>query len=246
MTKSFGPPPSQTTYSPSPAPSSLRRYRLSDTASFRVVGRRCAGFGLKSHFPALPGHQPQGPPRHGTSSTSRWRTSLIIRFVYLAAGVKACSWTEDEAFALRNHLLNGGFLMVDDFWGDRQWHHFYEIKKVFPDREPVELALDHPIFAQRLYRSPKKAADTERTFRRQCITFPTLSGRARTKRKTTIRITTPFTTINSASWCWSATTTISATAGSTKATDFIDYFNTFSMGMAYPMFLNIITYAMEH
>ena len=49
--------------------------------------------------------------------------------------------------ALRRYLLNGGFLMVDDFWGDDEWENFYEeIKRVFPDREPVELPLDHPIF----------------------------------------------------------------------------------------------------
>jgi Domain of unknown function (DUF4159) len=53
----------------------------------------------------------------------------------------------DEVVALRRYLLNGGFLMVDDFWGEAEWANFYyEIKKVFPDREPLELPLDHPIF----------------------------------------------------------------------------------------------------
>jgi hypothetical protein len=54
---------------------------------------------------------------------------------------------EDEVLALRNYLLNGGFLMVDDFWGDWEWRVFYQaLKQVFPDREPEELELDHPIF----------------------------------------------------------------------------------------------------
>jgi hypothetical protein len=54
---------------------------------------------------------------------------------------------DDEAEALRRYLLNGGFLMVDDFWGEAEWFNFYrEIKRVFPDREPVELSIDHPIF----------------------------------------------------------------------------------------------------
>jgi hypothetical protein len=67
-------------------------------------------------------------------------------FVYLAAAGRA-DFTDDEMDALRHHLLNGGFLMADDFWGDDQWHHFYEVmKRMFPDREPVELSLDHPIF----------------------------------------------------------------------------------------------------
>jgi hypothetical protein len=56
-------------------------------------------------------------------------------------------FTEEEVVALRQYLLNGGFLMVDDFWGQEEWYNFYyEIKRVFPDREPVELPLSHPIF----------------------------------------------------------------------------------------------------
>jgi hypothetical protein len=67
-------------------------------------------------------------------------------FVYLAAAGRLLL-TDDEAAALRHYLLNGGFLMADDFWGDDQWQHFYEqMKRVFPEREPVELTLAHPIF----------------------------------------------------------------------------------------------------
>jgi hypothetical protein len=52
-----------------------------------------------------------------------------------------------EVLALRKYLLNGGFMMVDDFWGEREWQNFYEnIKRVFPDREPIELPLEHEIF----------------------------------------------------------------------------------------------------
>jgi len=53
----------------------------------------------------------------------------------------------EEVVALRRYLLNGGFLMVDDFWGDDQYFNFYqEIKRVFPDREPAEVPLEHEIF----------------------------------------------------------------------------------------------------
>jgi hypothetical protein len=55
--------------------------------------------------------------------------------------------SDDEVTALRRYLLNGGFLMVDDFWGEDEWDTFYKnIKRVFPDREPVELPLEHEIF----------------------------------------------------------------------------------------------------
>ena len=56
-------------------------------------------------------------------------------------------FSEDEVLALRKYLLAGGFLMVDDFWGDDQWERFEtEIKRVFPTRDLVELPLDHEIF----------------------------------------------------------------------------------------------------
>ncbi len=53
----------------------------------------------------------------------------------------------DEVKALRRYCLNGGFLMVDDFWGDEEYDNFYrEIKQVFPEREPEEVPLEHQIF----------------------------------------------------------------------------------------------------
>jgi hypothetical protein len=61
-------------------------------------------------------------------------------------------FSEPEVVALRRYLLNGGFLLVDDFWGDAEYENFHaEIRRVFPDREPVELPLTHEIF-QCVYR----------------------------------------------------------------------------------------------
>jgi hypothetical protein len=54
---------------------------------------------------------------------------------------------DDEVEALREYLERGGFLMVDDFWGEREWANFYSnLKRVFPDREPEEVPLEHEIF----------------------------------------------------------------------------------------------------
>jgi Domain of unknown function (DUF4159) len=48
--------------------------------------------------------------------------------------------SELEAARLREYLLRGGFLMVDDFWGTRQWDVFHQsILRVFPDRPIVEI-----------------------------------------------------------------------------------------------------------
>jgi hypothetical protein len=59
----------------------------------------------------------------------------------------AMELSEPEVLALRKHLLNGGFLMVDDFWGSYQLANLLEqMERVFPDRRATELPLEHEIF----------------------------------------------------------------------------------------------------
>lgn len=56
-------------------------------------------------------------------------------------------FNEEEVKNLRRYLLSGGFLMIDDFWGENQWRNLYQqMKRVFPEREPEELDLTHPVF----------------------------------------------------------------------------------------------------
>lgn len=67
-------------------------------------------------------------------------------FVYLIEPGRM--WLADEEVAaLRRYLLNGGFMMVDDFWGEAEWQNLYEnMKRVFPEREPIDLPIEHEIF----------------------------------------------------------------------------------------------------
>jgi hypothetical protein len=59
----------------------------------------------------------------------------------------ALEFQDEEIPILRKYLLNGGFLMLDDFWGERAWSNVeYEMSRVFPDRKFVELSLDHPLY----------------------------------------------------------------------------------------------------
>ena len=67
-------------------------------------------------------------------------------FIYMA-GVQRITLSRNEQVALRRYLLNGGFVMMDDFWSPEGWTNVLgEMRKVFPDREPEELSLDHAIF----------------------------------------------------------------------------------------------------
>jgi Domain of unknown function (DUF4159) len=52
-----------------------------------------------------------------------------------------------QAKTLRDYMLNGGFIMVDDFWGTEEWEGFeVALNEIFPDRKFVELELNHDIF----------------------------------------------------------------------------------------------------
>ena len=54
---------------------------------------------------------------------------------------------EPEVVALRKYLNKGGFLMVDDFWGEYEWRNFaMQMKRVFPEKEIKDVPLDHEIF----------------------------------------------------------------------------------------------------
>jgi hypothetical protein len=55
--------------------------------------------------------------------------------------------TDRQAAAMREYLLRGGFFMCDDFWGENEWQIFLaSMKRVFPDREVVDLPNDSAIF----------------------------------------------------------------------------------------------------
>ena len=67
--------------------------------------------------------------------------------------VQVANWTftDAEAKRLREYLLKGGFLMVDDFHGTADWERFMSgMKMVFPDRAPENLD-DHDELFHVLY-----------------------------------------------------------------------------------------------
>ena len=70
------------------------------------------------------------------------------RFPFLyALEVGRMALSPPEVEGLRSYLLAGGFLVIDDFWGTREWQHFeQQIRQVLPEFEIVDLTLDHPIF----------------------------------------------------------------------------------------------------
>lgn len=72
----------------------------------------------------------------------------VRRFPFLyALEVGNMYMTEAEVKGLRDYLLAGGFLMIDDFWGTWEWENFEaEIKRVLPEYPIIDVPLDHPVF----------------------------------------------------------------------------------------------------
>jgi hypothetical protein len=97
-------------------------------------------------FPEAETHLRQGLDRltrveTGTSVIVAPSSDDIMNYPWLYA-VEVGSWYLDdlEAAKLREYLLRGGFLMVDDFHGTRQWADFeVSMQRVFPDRPIVEI-----------------------------------------------------------------------------------------------------------
>jgi hypothetical protein len=55
--------------------------------------------------------------------------------------------SESEVGAMRRYLLNGGFLLADDFWGEAEWDGFEaQMRRIFPDRTWKDIPRSHPLF----------------------------------------------------------------------------------------------------
>jgi hypothetical protein len=90
---------------------------------------------------------PGGEPNH-----------LVVRFTddemfqcpfVLMSDVGTARFSDDEVRRLRDYLLKGGFIWVDDFWGEWAWRQWVEeIHRVLPrDDYPIRtVSLDHPVY----------------------------------------------------------------------------------------------------
>jgi len=147
---------------------------------------------------------------------------------------------DDEVKALRRYLLSGGFLMVDDFWGEAQYQNFYdEIKRVFPEREPQELPLEHPIFHCVFDLKEKPQVPNFRTGEESQYTGVTWEGDGRTPHyrgifddKGRMMVIICHNTDLGDGW--------------EREGVYEYYFREFSEKKAYPLGINIVFYAMTH
>jgi hypothetical protein len=151
-------------------------------------------------------------------------------------------FSEEDVVALRKYLLNGGFLMVDDFWGDYAWQNFSrEMKRVFPDREPTELPLDHEIFqcVYRLKEKPQVPSIHSWQGPGSNVTWEYHDGNCRD-----VHFKGLFDDKGRMMAIICHNTDLGD--GWEREGENEDYFHEFSEKKSYPMGINIVTYAMTH
>jgi hypothetical protein len=72
---------------------------------------------------------------------------FLYPYIYMT-GHGNVVFSQQEAENLRNYLIGGGFLHIDDNYGLDQFIRL-EMKKVLPDSEFVEIPFDHPVYHQK-------------------------------------------------------------------------------------------------
>lgn len=150
-------------------------------------------------------------------------------------------FSEDEVVALRRYCFNGGFLMVDDFWGDTQYENLaFELERVFPDRKPSEVPLEHEIF-HNVYDMKEKPQVPAIGWASRTISWErsrdgsdttTPHYRAIYDDKDRIMVFICHNTDLGDGW--------------EREGENEEYFREYSVKKAYPMGINIVTYAMTH
>ena len=161
-------------------------------------------------------------------------------FIFIIAP-RSVIFTHEEQIALRRYLLNGGFLMVDEFWGTEQWDHFYEqLKFVFPNREPVELTLEHEIF-HNVYDFKAFPQATAIHFWRQGYSYHPVAGTEHDHAPHFFGVFDDQGRMM-ALLCHNN----DLVDGWEREGEDIEFFKRFSEQCSYPMGINIITYAMTH
>ena len=128
---------------------------------FSSIAREAGGSGWGTDYPGADNNfsvrlaeltlirvrlNPDGQPAH---VVLRLTDPLLARCPLLfMEDVGTVKFDDEEIRALRDYLLKGGFLWVDDFWGSYAWERWVgEIGRVLPPHQyPIaDIPLEHPI-----------------------------------------------------------------------------------------------------
>jgi hypothetical protein len=130
--------------------------------AYTSVRREAEGYGWSTDYPAADQNfmirlselttakvdlDTRGNPSHWVIELTD--PALFTCPFVIASDVGTIGLYGEEANHLRDYLLKGGFLWVDDFWGTAAWDQWSsELSRVLPPAEfpIIDLPLDHPLF----------------------------------------------------------------------------------------------------
>jgi len=150
------------------------------------------------------------------------------------------SLTVPEIEGLRKYCNNGGFMMVDDFWGDDEWRDFeFAMQQVFPNRKWEEVPLEHEIFQIVYPLKEKPQVPSIHSWQRGSTNEWGHGGNTETPHYRAIfdddRRIMVFICHNT-----------DLGDGWEREGENHEYFEEFSVKKSYPLGINIVTYAMTH
>jgi hypothetical protein len=118
------------------------------------IGRR-GGFSWDTDYPDAEYHVSQAVERltrievHPDGHVISPNSDALFDYPWLYA-VEVGNWafSDSQAARMREYLLRGGFLMVDDFHGEYEWQVFMEgMRMIFPDRPIVDIPADDAVYS---------------------------------------------------------------------------------------------------
>lgn len=183
--------------------------------------------------------QVKGKIKHEVLDLGQRERLFEYPFLYMVE-VGSLSFNEQEVENLREYLLRGGFLHVDDFWGEYEWANWeYEIGRVFPSEifPILDIPLSHEVFriVFELDEVPQVPSldyweATGETHERPDATEPHVRGIF--DRRGRLMVVMTHNTDLGDGW--------------EREGENHEYFREFSAKKAYPLGINIVVYAMTH
>ena len=148
-----------------------------------------------------------------------------------AAAPGAMALTAEEIVALRRYLLNGGFLLMTDYWGEDDAAHVEQLfRQILPEHPFEELPIEHPLYRAVLDIREKLAVPNIRIGLK--IPGTTVHHRVIFDAKGRLMVMGLHNSDDSDGW--------------EREGENHEYFEKYSERIAYPLAINILTYVMTH
>lgn len=149
----------------------------------------------------------------------------------LATAAGSMGLTEQEIVALRKYLLNGGFLLMTDSWGEEAWSHVDRLfRTILPGTRFEELPIEHPLY--RMIFQIREKAQVPNIHVGLKIPGTQIQHRVIIDAKGRLMVMGLHNSDDSDGW--------------EREGEDHEYFEKYSEKIAYPLAINIICYVMTH